>query len=1174
MPSSMDGSPEKFKILSKVSTLFSSTTTPILFSPEESFHSMPASTTPNERKSYHDADTPATCCLPRHTRGNLPAVSKDSKRYYVKKNHQHESSEKHITHVYVSLDSLSASTRACVIAFLYVHFPRNNHPLTAKLHTCRLDGHYSNPFSTNEDSEREDSNEAGLEKHEKRARNDHDTTSTFSHADFRTISLQQEAHSNDHTSMLYIKAVLQHRCSREDLFESLKSIKIKDLVDSLDRHVPREFYSQWVGTSASHDQDANETLGDVINIAESNSDVAHASSLASPGFFLVHNTKGRYLKSFGVDPLCHINPPRPIHQLASSPCVRTTTHTVTLSVKKENQATTTTQVTEGGAGNLHGGSHATGESNHVGIQSENTTLHIDEQANLSTIALLPYACGSLGILYSLLLAMHWQGIVVSGLRLVYFPLSSQRQVSTMPVLINVHPLQHLRETFDLPAPHGGDIPLLVCQLVGKDVCPRVSALIGPVDFHVAKQTDPTSFHAHFASHRHHVLVCTRAHATSLVAYNDATRWFGKRTPSLDAFQEHSSVSSLLYTPCVTRCALRVPSSVGLPVYFKLLRLLSSLGIQCESHKLVSIPTSTKVPHDLAPSKGKFSSTATLTSYFLFMISLVGKVSSARSVLTSHCNHIISSCGMESSLTSTTSVHIDPLEGPHCKISQACVDLITSASLKVPLRHPQLGSAAFDFLLASSTIGQDELPEIAVITMQSCNSLHLNIMLERALQACRVKGSVYLVGCKLLSQLTAFQAKQLTTIEVGLPGWRKSVTEYTSHPLFAAVIAGVGVLGKLQRFVSNSKDVLGKGVLDMCSDCIECSIATHHLTCSFSRKSALSQACALFSDRELLVPEPLFLPHLPLPSTWHEPSIYAPIPSCLIVGKDGISHLPHLIHQLYLGGFEVTTGGFQEKLVVASTSHGATKIPRTLSKLLEASDDCVVVLHLKRCNAIQALARRVGTQFDASTQFPSHYLFAPTTLDELGWVTRTMLDDLRPEKEKLVETINLDRDPSKSSLLEVMTIVVPYVSPANSNDNGNHLQALLPGRVLGLLQRKGYQLVGFRAGSSEALFVKSLLPESVNAFLSGPVQPSASKNMSIRFETNEQSASSHFQVNKVVVFAVQRLNGITCSSTLVPELQEWALGIKCWYTSSTRLEVPVLRSCFQYLSPDSVVSVQS
>eukprot|EP00055_Hartaetosiga_balthica_P015317 m.89619 g.89619 ORF g.89619 m.89619 type:complete len:761 (+) comp8836_c0_seq2:1481-3763(+) len=759
----------------------------------------------------------------------------------------------------------------------------------------------------------------------------------------------------------------------------------------------------------------------------------------------------------------------------------------------------------------------------------------------------------------------------------------------MPVLINVHPLRHIRDTFDLPPPRGGDIPMLVCQLVGRNVCAHVSSLTGPADFHVAKRTDPSSFHAQFASHRRHVLVCIRTHTSPSLSYDDAVRWFGRRTPSLDAFKGHSSVCSLLYTPSVTRSILRVSSSIGLTIYHSLVQLLASLCVYCDGYKLASFPTSSTKPHKIV--KIASSKSLSSTSYYLFRITLNGDFQVASKALLAQCSHLIGSCLSSTDCSMSLCdvfIAIDALEGNSCTFPQNVVDLVISASLKVPVQHspakniPSSSSvepaktASSSSSLLPTMIGAEELPEISVLTFQSCNNYQHTKLLRSAVLFC---GDCVLVGCKFVPQLTAFQAKQLTIHEVGQPKWRTSVSEYTRHPLFIAVIGGVGVVAKLRRFVQDAKLLREEGLLDICQPCLECTATTHNITCSSSRGSALVQCQMLLSERELLVPASLFYPFNAVPSSWAAPDLYFPTSSCVVVRKDGVPHLPHILHDLYLGGFHVEQASLMEI---------SPEIQAKLSTATPtfASSSEMAVIHVKRCNAVAALAASVRIMFEDTSKSPPSYIFVPSSLEEASVLVSTLFSNCTMPSSPAIVT----QKPSKSSLMEIMTVVVPYTSPTSTSQEHLDSSVLHPNRVLTTLVRKGYQLVGLFIGKGDV----SALPSGVHRLFhdvrvnGGGKQTLNRRQSLLTFRGNSEMDSMQSQQQHLACFALQRLNGITCHNTLVPDLTIWgALEKKdrpqqqpqqqqdeggCWFSATQSDSLSVISSCLKYLSSDAVVAL--
>ena len=131
--------------------------------------------------------------------------------------------------------------------------------------------------------------------------------------------------------------------------------------------------------------------------------------------------------------------------------------------------------------------------------------------------------------------------------------------------------------------------------------------------------------------------------------------------------------------------------------------------------------------------------------------------------------------------------------------------------------------------------------------------------------------------------------------------------FCRHPLFVIVVAGVGVIRKLQKLLADKRALREAGLdqLWRAYPYVPAALTAHSITCATARAPAFHLASALLQPREVLVPPNLFLPHLPVPLSWDPHGIASPLPAAIIVYKNGIEHLPHALHTLHSAGFEVS-----------------------------------------------------------------------------------------------------------------------------------------------------------------------------------------------------------------------------------------------------------------------------
>eukprot|EP00043_Microstomoeca_roanoka_P002870 m.41079 g.41079 ORF g.41079 m.41079 type:complete len:1589 (-) comp11780_c0_seq3:78-4844(-) len=735
--------------------------------------------------------------------------------------------------------------------------------------------------------------------------------------------------------------------------------------------------------------------------------------------------------------------------------------------------------------------------------------HSDEIAEVAVVLALPSTAERCESVYALCHAATISQAQLMGCRVVHLPLSSDLHLDYQPLVLNDQQLDDLSEFMQR---HSSQDTAGSLQYVPVLAFAFAGKGVRGRLTQVIGPSDPVLARRtdpdtlHAAfGQRRYQVLFCCSHASYSATSSDIVRWFGPRLHSCAVLDRPAT--SLVHVPSVWKAVLLLPVSTPLPGLFAVIARLADLGVVAQSYGFCRLA---------------LDNPGQKTAYFGFVLSLYGNVSNQRAIL----RYMVMAClkpHTEPSALEPASIDLIPLEGPECVLSAVAVDQILSG---VGITPPQSVFNRYEDrrLTLERTDELSELPEVCVVTMRSkCVQDHWQFV-----SALQTTPGCHLIAAKYIPQLEPFQARELSPYELGHPLMKASVGKYLRSPLFCAAFGGEQSCDAIRRRLSEL-------------DLQRMNIVSDDVTVSASSQ-AQAQLVMLFFEREVHVPVKLFQPCLPLPQSWTDASVYNAIESVVFLEARFLSKVFHFLRQqhfLIIGGeLCLFSDGYLHQLEDAIASDGEGQ------RSTQFFGSSLAFFIVRRINAVKKLATSLAEVFAGSSS--SYYV--PSTLANamsLVSICRRWLDKTSPAS-RISQTPQLVRDVAQPSIIEVASVIL-HAPPETCQSHTSS--------VHDALVKAGYTITGLR--------VQQFHREDIPAKCIAAGQHNHSDDDVTTLENTKETN------NVMVCFAAQRMNGITCRSTLLPpQLQRW-LGKTLFVTESPQLSAHQLSLTFSYLTQDSV-----
>ena len=660
-----------------------------------------------------------------------------------------------------------------------------------------------------------------------------------------------------------------------------------------------------------------------------------------------------------------------------------------------------------------------------------------DNENVAVLIAKDHSFAKLYAVRSLLRKIYTNGLDIVGFKLVHFEGHTSEQ-GAIGDTTSSQWAYYLHE-LTLHEAYTEHTKALVIAVKGEGAVEKLASFLGPADPHLAKDTDPQSLRAQFGETK--IKNCFSGTRNKYHAKRDVTFWFGAKfiiprellqgitaesdiaAAAKDCFEtvrKQDSISTIVYSP-EESCMLVVSPLVPNHLIGKIIEYCETRGFTLKGIKRTKLdkskadqlrlkdsfiylqpaPSTPIPPTDCfktPKAKGQSPSLLLLLSMENASFHINTLIDSLHKMLHAEPNSKQTYCGIPRtdlglyssfkqpiSSSSHSSDNISPNSSPYFSKLEACsqTEKIIGDFYAVPDRYgveARVNSTRADFQ------SFPEMEQTLLLGLRYNEDIKLGTVLSSLLKYSHTNYSLYneeqggteLLGIKLLPEILPYQAKELTSFEVGDEEWEQSIDDLCKGKIVLCALRKRNGFSSINQTLS------------------ELSIHSSNIIMSQSPEMAFRQISMFFREKELFQ-DPFFL---------KERSLYYP-PSLKTKGLlNSLFQTPELLHTVAIikpgilplwtkimktlnhEGFEVVglkflslRGKQARALLTGVTSLAVVNNQSSLSEAdanFEKSEKYlqsgpVLVLCLRRYNAVRHLLRILGPECPSQAREIDSYL---------------------------------------------------------------------------------------------------------------------------------------------------------------------------------------------------------
>ena len=443
----------------------------------------------------------------------------------------------------------------------------------------------------------------------------------------------------------------------------------------------------------------------------------------------------------------------------------------------------------------------------------------DNSAVDTTVALMPVAAARPEILAAVLDYAKEYKFDVAGMRMAF--LSAEQWADTSP-----KPLGPFGERrFE---------PVLALALRRTNAVQAWQRAVGP-DPVLARTTDPNSLRAIHGKDKNDLIVSFSR--TKAQANMDVATWFGPRLESGSNKALSSAPGMYLLAPgIVDVCFIIITCDAPLQPLAAVLNEAQEAGFSLQGLARIQLTQARQKAIGMQAGKPPTDSKGSRTPQRAFVVKVVGENCSyhAATIRRSVCTTL--GLASDSIITLRSG-----------KVTATLGDIISVPTRDVSERRL---SRSVDF----SNVSNDEHPQALMITMFGPALRFTGAILSLLLDVNKDSAEdqpLHILGTKWIPQLSTMYAKEVTPIEVGERGYRASVAELTSGPVFFIAVYGIRAKPRFKKIVEVNQH-LAKLIKD------------GSMLPSLTALSSWRQLALFFHEREVLLNHEAYNRWLPPP----------------------------------------------------------------------------------------------------------------------------------------------------------------------------------------------------------------------------------------------------------------------------------------------------------------------